>query len=158
MNALIVDAPIQRMAGFEKLVQQLDQAQIVEESEIRTWKLPRIELEAAARTIRELAAAGHLGATDAGTTVSVSVDVASDTLIVSGPPAIFDRVASVITSLEAGPVMPTTSLRTFRFVQARAESVAPMLREILVARMQQDLSGDESAMERLLTVTADRKT
>lgn len=158
MNALIVDAPIQRMAGFEKLVQQLDQAQIVEESEIRTWKLPQVELEAAARTIRELAAAGHLGATDAGTTVSVSIDVASDTLIVSGPPAIFGRVASVITSLEAGPVMPTTSLRTFRLVQARAESVAPMLREILVARMQQDLSGDDSVMERLLTVTADRKT
>ena len=158
MNALIVDAPIQRMAGFEKLVQQLDQAQIVAESEIRTWKLPRVELDAAASTLRELAGAGHLGATDAGTTVSVTTDSASDTLIVSGPPSIFTRVESVIRSLEAGPVTPATSLRTFRLNLARAESVAPMLREVLVARMQQDLPGDEAAVDRLLTVTADRKT
>ena len=101
--ALIVDAPIQRMAGFEKLVQQLDQAQIVAETEIRTWKLPKVELNAAAATLRELAADGHLGATDAGTTVSVTTDAASDTLIVSGPSAIFTRVDSVIKSLESGP-------------------------------------------------------
>ena len=158
MNALIVDAPIQRMAGFEKLVQQLDQAQIVAETEIRTWKLPKVELDAAATTLRELAADGHLGATDAGTTVSVTTDAASDTLIVSGPTAIFTRVDSVIKSLESGPVMPATSLRMFRLTQARAESVAPMLREVLVARMQEGLGGDEEAVDRLLTVTADRKT
>lgn len=158
MNALIVDAPIQRMAGFEKLVQQLDQAQIVAESEIRTWKLPAIELESAARAIEELASAGHLGATDAGTTISVSVDAASDTLIVSGPPVIFDRVGAVIDSLGQGPLTPTTSLRTFRLLQARAESLAPMLREVLVARIREDLPGDVGQVDRLLTVTADRKT
>ena len=158
MNALIVDAPIQRMAGFEKLVEQLDQAQIVAESEIRTWKLPRVELEAAARTLRELSSAGHLGATDSGTTIAVTVDGASDTLIVSGPSAIFDRVDKVIQSLGSGPITPATSLRTFRLSQARAESVAPMLREVLVARLREDLPGGENEISRLLTVTADRKT
>ena len=158
MNALIVDAPIQRMAGFEKLVEQLDQAQIVAESEIRTWKLPRVELEAVAKTLRELSSAGHLGATDSGTAVAVTVDAASDTLIVSGPSAIFERVAKVIDSLESGPITPSTSLRTFRLLQARAESVAPMLREVLVARLREDIPGGENEISRLLTVTADRKT
>ncbi|MEE2972614.1 MAG: secretin N-terminal domain-containing protein, partial [Planctomycetota bacterium] len=158
MNALIVDAPNQRMAGFEKLVEQLDQAQIVAESEIRTWKIPGVELDAAARTLRELAAAGHLGATDAGVTISVSIDAASDTLIVSGPATIFDRVDSVIESLRAGPLVPSTSLRTFRLVQARADALAPMLREVLVARIREDLPGGASEVDRLLTVTADRKT
>ena len=158
MNAIIVDAPIQRMAGFEKLVEQLDRAKVVADTDIRTWKLPRVELDAAAKTLKELAAGGHLGASDAGSSITISVDAASDTLIVSGPIAIFDRVESVIESLEAGPVVPTTSLRTFRLVQARAESLAPMLRDILVARIREDVPGTESDVERLLTVTADRKT
>ena len=160
MNALIVDAPIQRMAGFEKLVQQLDQTQIVDETEIRTWKLPTVELEAAARTLRELADGGHLGGGDRGLagTISISVDVASDTLLVSGPTGIFDRVAQVIDSLESGPVMPVTTLRTFRLAQARVDSVVPMLREILVARMTETTGRADREIERLLTVTSDRKT
>ncbi len=158
MNAIIVDAPIQRMAGFEKLVEQLDQAQIATETEIRTWKMPSAELDAAARTLRELAAGGHLGATDAASSITVSVDPASDTLIVSGPLSIFERVDSVIASLQAGPIVPATTLRTFRLVNARAESLANMLREILVARIQEDVPGGDRAMERLLTVAADKKT
>jgi len=160
MNALIVDAPIQRMAGFEKLVQQLDQTQIVDETEIRTWKLPTVELEAAARTLRELADGGHLGGGDRGLagSISISIDSASDTLLVSGPTAIFDRVGQVVDSLESGPVVPTTTLRTFRLVQARADSVVPMLREILVARMIETSGQPDREIDRLLTVTADRKT
>ena len=132
------------MAGFEKLVLELDRAKVVADTEIRTWKLPRVELEAAARTLRELAAGGHFGSTDAGTTVTVSVDAASDTLIVSGPTAIFDRVDSVFDSLQKGPVVPATSLRTFRLVQARADSLAPMLRDILVARVRDEVGGATS--------------
>ncbi|MCP4496015.1 MAG: hypothetical protein GY825_04450 [Phycisphaeraceae bacterium] len=160
MNALIVDAPIQRMAGFEKLVQQLDQTQIVDETEIRTWKLPTVELEAAARTLRELADGGHLGGGDRGLagSISISIDAASDTLLVSGPTAIFERVGQVVDSLESGPVVPTTVLRTFRLVQARADSVVPMLREILVARMTETSGQPGREIDRLLTVTADRKT
>jgi type II secretion system protein D len=160
MNALIVDAPIQRMAGFEKLVQQLDQTQIVDETEIRTWKLPTVELEAAARTLRELADGGHLGGGDRGLagSISISIDAASDTLLVSGPTAIFDRVGQVVDSLESGPVVPTTVLRTFRLTQARADSVVPMLREILVARMTETAGQLDREIDRLLTVTADRKT
>jgi len=160
MNALIVDAPIQRMAGFEKLVQQLDQTQIIEETEIRTWKLPSLELEAAAQTLRELADEGHLGGGGQGipSSISITVDSVSDTLLVSGPTEIFARVSKVIESLESGPVVPTTSLRTFRLTQARAESLAPMLREILVARLIEYAPGGDREIERLLTVTADRKT
>src|SRR5690606_38213655 len=33
-NSLIVDAPVQRMSGFEDLVEQLDRTQIAEETEI----------------------------------------------------------------------------------------------------------------------------
>ena len=160
MNALIVDAPIQRMAGFEQLVQQLDQTQLIAETEIRTWKLPSLELEAAAKTLRELADEGHLGGGEQGiaSSISITVDSVSDTLLVSGPTEIFARVSTVIESLESGPVVPTTSLRTFRLTQASAESLAPMLREILVARLIEYAPGGDREIERLLTVTADRKT
>ena len=160
MNALIVDAPIQRMAGFEQLVQQLDQTQLVAETEIRTWKLPTLELEAAAKTLQELADDGHLGGGEQGIagSIFITVDTVSDTLLVSGPTEIFERVAKVIESLESGPVVPTTSLRMFRLTQARADSLAPMLREILVARLIESSPGGDREIERLLTVTADRKT
>ena len=108
-NSLIVDAPISRMAGFEKLVEQLDRAQSVPESEIRTWRLAEGNLEGVAKTIRELATAGKFGPEGASTVVST--DSVSKTLVVSATATVFPRVEQVVRGFEGAPA-PATTLRT----------------------------------------------
>ena len=49
-NSIIVDAPIQRMAGFEQLVEQLDRTKLTEETEVRTYKVRYAELSALSST------------------------------------------------------------------------------------------------------------
>jgi type II secretory pathway component GspD/PulD (secretin) len=59
-NAIIVDAPVQRMAGFEQLVEQLDRQKLGEEQEIRTYEVRHASLDALAGTLRDLAQTGAL--------------------------------------------------------------------------------------------------
>jgi type II secretion system protein D len=159
-NSLIVDAPIQRMAGFEKLVEQLDRAQIAEETEIRTWKLLRSELGAVAAALQGIADKGGLGGVDGigASNITISTEPLSGTLLVSGPKVIFDKVDGVVQSFEAGKPVPATSLRFFRLTSARADALAPMLREVLASRISEVVPGGASQLETLLEVTSDRKT
>ncbi|MDG2029601.1 MAG: secretin N-terminal domain-containing protein [Phycisphaerales bacterium] len=159
-NSLIVDAPIQRMPGFEKLVEQLDRAQIAEETEIRTWKIVSSELKAVASALQQIADKGGLGVADGrgASNITISTEPLSGTLLVSGPKEIFAKVDVVVASFEAGKPVPATSLRFFRLTSARADALAPMLREVLASRITEQIPGGASQLETLLEVTADRKT
>lgn len=154
-NSLIVDAPIARMAGFERLVEQLDRAQAMPESEIRTWRLSDANLETVAKTIRDLAAAGQLGAD--GSATIVSVEPVSKTLVVSGAPDVFTKVEQVVRGVE-GAAQTTTTLRVFKLKVARAESLAPLVRDALEGRLAQIEPSLAGRSERVLDVAADRRS
>ncbi len=159
-NSLIVDAPIERMAGFEKLVEQLDRAQIVEGTEVRTYHVLRANLDAAANTLRQLAAGGSLSPSgqDRRVPVTVSTEPVSRSLIVSGPGDVFPRVEAVLHQLDARNAGPTTALRFFKLQNARAEALVPMLRDILVRRVIEDVADAGADPSTLLNLTADRKS
>ena len=53
---------------------------------------------------------------------------------------------------------PATTLRFFRLEHTRAESIVPMLRQILLSRIIEDVPDAGANMESLLEVSADRKT
>ncbi|HMN96285.1 MAG TPA: secretin N-terminal domain-containing protein [Phycisphaerales bacterium] len=157
-NSLIVDAPSARMAGFRELVEALDRAEIGVDGEIRTWRLAHADVGAAAETLRQLAAAGSLGApASRGAAVTVTVEPTTRTLVVAGPREIFERVAEVIDGLDRQRALPATTMRFFRLASARAESIAPMLREVLAGRAAEDL-GTAADIQALVKVATDRKT
>ncbi len=159
-NSLIVDAPVERMAGFEQLVEQLDRQQITDEGAIRTYRIVHADLNAVAGTLRQLAASGSLS--PAGRDRRVPIDITSEpmsrTLVVSGPDDIFDRVEEVLGELDARRVGPSTTLRFFTLRNARAEALVPMLREILLRRIAEDIEDPGPDAGRLLHLSADRKT
>ena len=156
-NSLIVDATSQRMAGFEKLVEQLDREQMTGETEIRTYPIEHADLEVLADALRELRDAGTLAvAGDQRGSMTISTEPVSRMLVVSGPVDVFPQVEQVLQSLDVKPSGPTTSLKFFKLTHARADVIAPMLREILVTRVVEELVGTADA-ESLLNVTADRK-
>ncbi len=159
-NALIVDASSQRMAGFEKLVEQLDRQKIVEETEIRTYQVIYADLNGLAKTLRDLATTTQLGsaARDRRVPINISTEPVSKTLVVSGPTDIFETVEQLLRDLDVYRAGPSTSLRFFKLQSARAETLAPMLREILIARMREDVPEAGNDISSLLNVSADRKT
>ncbi len=159
-NSLIVDAPVQRMSGFEDLVEQLDRTQIAEETEIRTYRIVHADLDAVAKTLNDLARSDALmpSGQEQRTPVMISTEPLTQTLVVSGPKDIFGRVEQMIDSLDAQHGGPTTTLRFFKLTSAKVDSIAPMLREILVARIREDVEGAGVNAESLLNVTAERKT
>jgi len=159
-NSLIVDAPVQRMAEFENLVEQLDRQEIAADTEVRTYEIVHAELNAVERTLNELSNAGSLNPAggDQRATITITTEPMSNTLIVSGPSAIFERVEQVLSDLDARPSGPATALRFFKLDAARAESLAPMLREVLMTRISEDVPEAGSNTESLLNVTADNTT
>jgi type II secretion system protein D len=158
-NSLIVDATSQRMAGFEKLVEQLDRQQMDADTEIRTYPVIHADLTALATALRNLVTSGAFpGANDRVNAATIAAEPVSNTLVVSGPPAMFDKFEEVLASLDVRRATPATSLRFFTLEKARADSIAPMLREILVARLPEDVPEAGANAEALLNVTSDRKT
>ncbi|MFO0895770.1 MAG: secretin N-terminal domain-containing protein [Phycisphaerales bacterium] len=157
-NSLIVDAPAARLPGFEKLVEQLDRAEATSDVQVRTWRLKRSDLESVAGTLRQMAASGQLGSRAAGAAVVVTTDPATRTLVVSGPADAFGRIDEVLKGMDAPKDGPATVLRTFKLKNARAESMAGMLREVLTSRLSRDLPDSAADVKQLLDITADRKT
>jgi type II secretion system protein D len=159
-NALIVDAPLQRMAHFEKLVEQLDRQRIAAGTEVRTFVVVHADLQALAATLRELAAAGALSESgvDRSVEVTISVSPLSRTLVVSGPADIFERVDQVLGELDVARTGPGTALRFYALQHASAERLAPMLREVLLTRLAADVPNAGVNLEALLNVAADRAT
>lgn len=161
-NSLIVDAPIQRMAGFEQLVEQLDRQQFVEETQVRTYAVVHADLNALANTLRQLAASRALlpEGQDQRVPITITVEPMSQTLIVAGPVNIFERVDQVMKELDVKRSGPATTLRIFKLSNARADAIADMLRDVLTTRIRQDVDvpGGAVNMQSLLNISADRKS
>ncbi|MHC4809018.1 MAG: secretin N-terminal domain-containing protein [Planctomycetota bacterium] len=159
-NAIIVDAPLARMAGFERLVEQLDRQQPVEETAIRTYEVVNVDAADVAEVLRRLAAEGALldAAGDRRASILVNADPATRRLVVSGPVEAVDRIERVLEDLDVRPSDPGTTLKFFTLEHARAESVAAMLREVLLVRVREEVDGAVDRPERLIDVSADRAT
>jgi len=159
-NSLIVDASVQRMSGFEQLVAQLDRQKIIEASEVRTYQIVHANLDALATTLRTLAANGSLNPSgrDMRIGISITTEPMSQSLVVSGPVAIFDRVEDVLEELDTRLPQPPTVLRFYSLEFARAESIADMLRSLLLARLPEDVPDAGVRGAALLNVTAENAT
>ena len=154
-NSLIVDAPIARMAGFEKLVEQLDRTQAMPESEIRTWRLSAANLEGIAKTIRDLAAGGKFGAE--GTNIVVTTEPVSKTLVVSAAAAVFPRIEQVVRGVEGAP-QPATTLRVFKLKGAKSETLAPVVRGAVEGRLAEIEPTLAARGKTVLDIAADRRS
>lgn len=162
-NSIIVDAPVERMLGFEELVKQLDTAEIPADAEVRTYAIEFAELRAVQNAIQQLVQSGVLvtGNTRGGRSVPITVnsEPVTNTLIVAGPVEIFDKVEKVLTELDAEPDRPVTVLKFFKLKNARAERLVPLLQEVLLPRLEEEIKGMHGVDVRsLLEVTSETKT
>ncbi len=153
-NSLIVDAPAQRLSGFEQIVQSLDKLKVDEGVELRTYKVDRADLNAVATMLRQLGSGGALGATG-NTPVTVTTEPASRTVIVSGPQTIFEQVEKVIAEIDGDVDRPATSLRMYPLKFAKAEKLQPLLTQLLTARLRDSGETPERLVDELLEVASD---
>ena len=163
-NSLIVDAPAQRLAGFERIVESLDTARLAEDVEVRTYRVTRADPAAVARTLNNLARTGALhgtaGASAAAIAITVDVEPASRSVVVSGPVGIFGAVDRVLTDLDEKPSGDAGVVRLYALRHARAERIAPLLDRVLSERLRERRELGEidpqRTVESLLDVSADR--
>ncbi len=161
-NSIIVDAPANRLAGFEQLVEQLDRTEVRGNRELRTYSVPSANLDTLARTLRSLAESGGLAETATGETgFTVEADPVSRTLIISAVPEAFERIEQVIDEVEARSGGPRTQLSFFNLSKARADRVEPTVTRLLTARLEElrrEQGLSEDAVAGSIEVVADRAT
>ncbi|MFG0285625.1 MAG: secretin N-terminal domain-containing protein, partial [Phycisphaerales bacterium JB039] len=157
-NALIVDAPANRLADFEQLVELLDKQELGGDVTLRTYTVARAELGAVAQTLRELSSSGALGASPR-TPVTISTEPATRTLVVSGPADIFPRVEEVLRSVDDASAQAATSLKMYPLQHARADRIQPLLERLLRIQVRERQQRGELApgdTESLLDVASER--
>ncbi|VAX41794.1 hypothetical protein MNBD_PLANCTO03-1035, partial [hydrothermal vent metagenome] len=133
-NSLIVDAPAQRLAGFEQIVSSLDQQNMSDDVEVRTYRIERAELDAVARTLRDLSTSGAFRASSR-TPITINTEPTTRTLIVSGPSEIFAHVDEVLDSMGQTPDHPEPSMKMYSLKFARAEQLQVLLTDLLATRL-----------------------
>lgn len=160
-NALIVDAPSRRLAGFEQIVQSLDRSELAGDVTVRTYRPLRAEPQSVATAIRELANTGALGGSPR-TPLSVSVEPATRSIIVSGPAEAFTQVEALLADLDGAPARAESSVKLYKLQHARADRLEPLLRDLLTTRLreQQQVEGGLGVADvaSLLTVSAEPAT
>jgi len=162
-NSLIVDAPISRMEAFRALVEKLDRVELPPQAQLRTYRVTRADFDAVVSSLRGLASRGALsGAAEPGkpaVAVSIEAEPRTKTLIVAGDSTTFERVEQVLKEFESRPATPESELLFFALANARAERVQPLARDVLTARLRQEMEregrppGEAAA---LIQVSADR--
>ncbi|MFK7958880.1 MAG: secretin N-terminal domain-containing protein, partial [Phycisphaerales bacterium] len=125
-NTLIVEAPAERRASFEALVERLDRVELPPRAELRTYRVERGDPLLVSRTLEQLARRGVLSAPaeDGGKPVDVIVQVEprSRTLIIAGDAVTFEETEALLRDLEA--VAIPRRLRVFEIPGADLDEVA----------------------------------
>jgi type II secretion system protein D len=159
-NSLIVDAPVQRLAGFEQIVRSLDQAKVAADVVFRTYRIERAEINNLARTIRDLASSGTLASIGKVSTapISVSVDAPTRMLVVSGHADAFPAIEELIKKVDSLPETSPTDLKLYPLAKARADRLSPIVQRLLASRVRESrLAAGKAGPDddRLVEVTAD---
>ncbi|MBX3373668.1 MAG: hypothetical protein KF817_07525 [Phycisphaeraceae bacterium] len=125
-NTLIVEAPPQRRASFESLVDQLDRVELPPRATLRTYRIERGDPQHIAQTLTDLARQGVLAEQPADGSKPVEVlvraETTSRTLIVAGDEVTFTQVERMLSDLEAVPVRRT--LRVFELATGDPREIA----------------------------------
>ncbi len=154
-NTVIVECPGERKAQFEAIVAQLDRIEAPPQAGVRTWRIDRGDLDKIAASIRGLAQSGALAAPSVAgrksPEVTVQVESASRTLIVTGDEAAFSKVDAVVKELQG---VPAAGFKTYVLKSGRTDQVSSLLKQVLTTRARRDIPGGESQVE----VTSDRRT
>ena len=145
---MIVECPGERKAQFEAIVAQLDRIEAPPQAGVRTWRIDRGDLDKIAASIRGLAQSGALAAPSVAgrksPEVTVQVESASRTLIVTGDDAAFSKVDAVVKELQG---VPAAGFKTYVLKSGRTDQVSSLLKQVLTTRARRDIPGGESPVE-----------
>lgn len=136
-NSIIVDAVASRVTGLEEIIKQLDKPALARDVLLRTYRITKADLEATAESIRRLSASGALGESGPSGAVTVATEPISRTLMVSAPPASFEKIEALLKELNTSPESAAREVKLYTLARTRADRVEPMVR-MLVSKTAQD--------------------
>lgn len=134
-NRLFVGAPTALMPIARQLIQTLDTPRAEGDVDVQVFRLTMGEAESAASALREAMAAG---ATPGHPAPTITAEPASNTVLVAGTPDQLASAAKLIDSLDATAEPEGIGVRTMYLKHARAETVAPVIEQILTRESMMD--------------------
>jgi type II secretion system protein D len=124
-NSLIIDAPTERIPSLEELARKLDIVELPPQSELRTYRVIRADLNAVATTLKGMSSSGILSSPaqpgKQAVQVVIEVEPKSSTLIVAGDELTFERVEKVLDDLNE--VAIERGLRIIPIINAQADDI-----------------------------------
>ncbi|MEM7622478.1 MAG: secretin N-terminal domain-containing protein [Planctomycetota bacterium] len=147
-NALSVTAGPDEMAFIEQMIAELD---VPEEGDRRT-EFINLEFADAAQAAEALSLFFGRTAPEARTAaereVSIYADSASKSLVISGPEAVFDRVRTLLTTLDTEEYDTSKQLIVIPLRHADARAVARALNDGFRAPLEQELRREDAQRDR----------
>lgn len=146
LRSVVVRAKPEQLAVIEGMLKRLDDSRKQADAELRTYRIQRVDPDVMASAIRRMADAGTIygaaGQPAGSRAVSVDVERATRTLIVSGPSNIYPQVEKLLAELDVAKVSPA-ALKMYVLGHARAERLAPLMERLLVVRIREAQTGGE---------------
>ncbi|MBS0196736.1 MAG: hypothetical protein JSR77_08260 [Planctomycetes bacterium] len=136
-NTLIVSAPREIIAIADGVIKSLDADSIATATEVRVFRLGKGSAETSAKAV---AAAIKAQASPGEPDATVTPEPASNTIVVVGTTAQLERAAKLIESLDVAVDKEGMGVKSITLKHARAESLAPVLEQVLAR---------ESALDKL---------
>lgn len=139
LGRLVVTAEGSQFRVIEELVRALDQPTAEAGWQLRTYRMKRGDVNAAAASVRTLLASGSVSGVSAAQAQSIglNVDAATRSLLVTAPATAWGAIEGALKQIEGALETPATSLRTFELTSARGDAVAGILRPLLVNRLRE---------------------
>lgn len=127
-NRLIIAAPTGLMPIARELITALDRESPSGDTEVRVFSLKKSKADSVAKA---LSAAFASNVKPGESPTVVTPEVASNSIVVSGPISRLTQAASLIKSLDESVQPDGLAVRTIHLKHARAESVAPVVESLL---------------------------
>ncbi|MBL9002048.1 MAG: hypothetical protein JNK25_13025 [Phycisphaerae bacterium] len=163
-NAIIIDAPAERMESLRELAGKLDRVELPPAAALRTWRITGPSLDAVAKTLQSMSARGILSAPaqpgKQPVQVVIETEPKSGTLIVAGDDRTFETVETVLKELSLVPI--EKGLRIVPIANQKAAAVRERALAIYEAQVRQvpnanpiDITIDEATNSLMVVADAE---
>jgi len=127
-NTIIVSAPAQVLAIADGIIKALDQQSVASATEVRVFRLTKGEAAGVSNAVTSaLKAQDKPGATPA----AVTPEPASNTIVIVGTSEQLERAAKLVEEMDTSVDREGLGVKTIPLKHARAESLAPVLEQVL---------------------------
>ena len=156
-NSLILQGPPDKIALAERLIQTFDTEKFAPQTGVQIVRLANAQADTLARSINDTLSRGARGR-DPAERVTVTAEINSNSLLVSGPADAMPEVVKMIKEVDADSTASDVQVQMFRLINSDAQEMADAIGRFFRDTIQQQARLRRGAQSPPFTVGADTRT